>query len=860
MTVREDVLDRRWIEAERAMLAAEVRDHIRNLGRETVPDFLFSRILVAPENLHRESQTRRYLAILALLSYDFQLPSLSSRQLGHVVDTAYAILRALAHAVPRPVWGSLHAELKLLESRQAKIRGRLLEASCLAETADMISRQTDSDTGRVTTCFEVATMLMRTGDGALAEAAIKTAALLTRQSPQEHESMLLYATLLRISGRGAEMAQLLRDIHDDGRYTQSLRNRINWQELCLEVQNTGNMFRMLRSIGPGGVHHTPICLLEAGLWARAIRSRAFLDEIPRIEGIRRQLEMEFEAKEPLEVLYTCVATLERCYDGEITFSTRLSELLPILESLARLPSVEHELLVLAAAARWLQRSEQYAFASLATSRYEALSKRLSQGSSADSLSLQLDSCVKLWQRTSEARLEQLSSAEEPPYEGPEARLVLRVWILLKAVTAIAWIVMTRFVLGLLFDPVAVAKRREQYWLRGMSICLHALARLRGLVLKLTTQIVNTSPQSSIDMEDSLLSSRMTRVALGPVIVKNLVVAELGIPIDGVFTHWFERPLSCGSMGQSHRAVTHDGRNVIVKIQYPQIECIVRSDLKILRMLWPLFKIIFSYANFLQMLSHYEQSLSTDLNYSRASAMHETLRVLTLGLPNVLIPQVLPELTRARIWTMEWVEGQHFNEFLATAQESARQLAFDTIVDFYITILIDHQVVCSEIHPSHFLFLRDGKVAVINLGSAERYPRDRLERWVNLLLAVIREDHDGLRREAFALGLLKHRQAMTLDQAQRLIGKAQRILQREKSIKLDRSALFESLRALVIPGRGSPKWQLPAEDVWLVHSVMSLFGVLVDFVLDIAWGDRLERCLMPFAELQKAEARPYLKSA
>ena len=173
------------------MLAAEVRDHIRNLWRETVPDFLFSRILVAPENLHRESQTRRYLAILALLSYDFQLPSLSSRQIGHVVDTAYAILRALAHAVPRPVWGSLHAELKLLESRQAKIRGRLLEASCLAETADMISRQTDSDTGRVTTCFEVATMLMRTGDGALAEEAIKTAALLTRQSPQEHESMLL---------------------------------------------------------------------------------------------------------------------------------------------------------------------------------------------------------------------------------------------------------------------------------------------------------------------------------------------------------------------------------------------------------------------------------------------------------------------------------------------------------------------------------------------------------------------------------------------------------------------------------------------------------------------------------------------
>ena len=169
----------------------------------------------------------------------------------------------------------------------------------------------------------------------------------------------------------------------------------------------------------------------------------------------------------------------------------------------------------------------------------------------------------------------------------------------------------------------------------------------------------------------------------------------------------------------------------------------------------------------------------------------------------------------------------------------------------MTILIDHRVVCGDIHPGNFIFLRDGRVAVVDLGYAEIYPADRLHHWVSLLLAVIREDRESLRREAVALGLVKNLKAMTLDHAEQIVRAAQRILVKGKSIKLDRSSFFEGLRAVVLPDDRSVNLQLPFEDIRLVHGVLSLFGVLVDFGLEVPWGDRLEQWLMPYAELRKA---------
>lgn len=843
-------LSPQWIDEERSRLDAEIRQYEANVGRETLGAFLTSRVLASPESLTIDMQVRRYLAIMALLEQDLTAPLLTARQRRQIIEHAYIILKALSDVPQSHYLKSFYLQLKMLESRYALRDGHLLKAAWYADSADQVMHGAASVEDTMPR-LQVAKLLLRSGNAAVAEVALAAAEACANTVPHRCEARFLKIKLHRISDRHAEIMPLKQAILAEPGEDRERRIRLRWEDLCLEVQHTGNLLRMLKSIAYGAEHCAPEYVLEATLWARAIRSRTFLDELPSADGVRKAFPKSPRQDERLEKLFEAALVFERCYANDIPLNQRNLELFSFLEQVAQIDGVDRELLVWGAATRWLQRTQQDGLASFAAYRYASLSLALSQGLCADGLSLKIENSMEFWRRTDSERGRELPLAKDEVIERIEARGFVRGLIVAKTVLSALTVRTKSLLLSVLMNHAEVEQRRSEDGLSVIYKVIKVLASLRGLLLKLAQHLAGTSPNLADDVREALLYAHYTAAPLSPEIVREMVAGELGMAVERAFSHWSERPIACGSMRQVHRAVTHDGRQVVTKVQYPGIESVVRADLRVLTTFRMVFQKIFGAGNFAEIVTSFEQTCRDELDYARAGFFHEKIRNLTLNFPQVVVPKILPEFTRSRILTMEYVDGLKMPEFLATADEANKRLAFDTIADFYLTALIDHRIGLSDIHPRSFLFMRDGRVAFIDLGYVEMYPADRLIRWTNLILAVIREDCERVRSEAVALGVIKNLSSLSDKHIDHLVRTSLRLLQKGRTSRLDRTAMFEGLNSLVGLPNISKLVQLPVEDVRLVRGFMGLLGVLVDFGLDVAWADRFEQWLMPYAELRKS---------
>ena len=97
------------------------------------------------------------------------------------------------------------------------------------------------------------------------------------------------------------------------------------------------------------------------------------------------------------------------------------------------------------------------------------------------------------------------------------------------------------------------------------------------------QVLSTRPDM-IPLEYVAALERMQeQVAPIPVEqIRTVIEEELGAPVGKLFALFDPEPLGCASIAQVHRAVLHDGREVAIKVQKPEVAAQLRSDIAVLR--------------------------------------------------------------------------------------------------------------------------------------------------------------------------------------------------------------------------------------------------------------------------------------
>jgi predicted unusual protein kinase regulating ubiquinone biosynthesis (AarF/ABC1/UbiB family) len=220
----------------------------------------------------------------------------------------------------------------------------------------------------------------------------------------------------------------------------------------------------------------------------------------------------------------------------------------------------------------------------------------------------------------------------------------------------------------------------------------------------------------------------------------------------IFDTFSKDAVHAASIGQVHRASIGD-KIFAVKIQYPGVAESIKSDL---RMVKPFAaQIIGLNENDLERyMEEVEEMLISETDYTLELEKSVRLSERSKVIPNVFFPKYYPEYSSQRILTMEWLDGMHLDEFLATSPSQAvRNQIGQALWDFYDFQMHELLEVHADPHPGNFLFRPDGTVGILDFGCVKVIPEDYHKRHFRVMEKGFLDDEQLITQVFFDLEFL-----------------------------------------------------------------------------------------------------------
>jgi predicted unusual protein kinase regulating ubiquinone biosynthesis (AarF/ABC1/UbiB family) len=245
-------------------------------------------------------------------------------------------------------------------------------------------------------------------------------------------------------------------------------------------------------------------------------------------------------------------------------------------------------------------------------------------------------------------------------------------------------------------------------------------------------------------------------------VRSVIEAELGRPIDELFSSLSTKATAAASLGQVHKGVlASTGQEVAVKVQRPNIRQLVDMDLSTIRfVIWVISRFVDT-RNFIDLHAFYREFRRTileEIDYVQEAANARRFRAIFAEHPRIFIPSVVDECVARRVLVLEWVEGIKVNDYarLEAAGVSRFAVARRT-VEAYFYQFFEVGFFHADPHPGNIFVLPvqdpdEPTVAFVDFGMVGTLTRTNKQGLKNLFLGfVINDPHamvDALNRLGF----------------------------------------------------------------------------------------------------------------
>ena len=240
--------------------------------------------------------------------------------------------------------------------------------------------------------------------------------------------------------------------------------------------------------------------------------------------------------------------------------------------------------------------------------------------------------------------------------------------------------------------------------------------------------------------------------------EQVVQDELGVRISKGFSFFEATPLASASLGQVHRAILRDGRNVVVKIQRPGIRKQIAGDLEALEDIATFLDNHTEYGkntHFMPVLDEFRRTLARELDYE-----HEAKNLLEVGenlksFEAIIVPEPVKDYTTGKILTMEYIRGKKVTSLgpLAHMEIDGIRLAEELFKAYLKQILVDG-VFHADPHPGNVFVTEDNRIALLDLGMVGRISQSMQEKLLKLLLAVSEGNSDAAGDIAIEIGRVR----------------------------------------------------------------------------------------------------------
>lgn len=307
--------------------------------------------------------------------------------------------------------------------------------------------------------------------------------------------------------------------------------------------------------------------------------------------------------------------------------------------------------------------------------------------------------------------------------------------------------------GVLADEDRRAELEAEYQLRTAEQVAAMLGGMKGALMKLGQMASYLDQGLPEPVREALSQLQSDAPPMAPELVAEVVRAELGAEPQVLFADWDERPLASASIGQVHRAVTHDGREVAVKVQYPGVDQAVASDLENTDLLFNVMSFLFPGMDPKPIVAELRERLVEELDY-RIEAGHQRLFATHYdGHPHIHVPAVIDELSGARVLTTELASGARFADVVDWPDEE-RQLAAETLYRFAFGSIYGLRAFNGDPHPGNYLFRPGGQVTFLDFGLCKRFTDTEVADFEEMIRAMVLDrDPRAYQRVLERIGIL-----------------------------------------------------------------------------------------------------------
>ncbi len=230
-----------------------------------------------------------------------------------------------------------------------------------------------------------------------------------------------------------------------------------------------------------------------------------------------------------------------------------------------------------------------------------------------------------------------------------------------------------------------------------------------------------------------------------------LVDAWGAPSNTVLAHIDETPLATASIAQVHRATLEDGREVVLKVQRPGLEPIVRADLDLLYLLARLLDATVEEMALyrpVEVVQTFESAILDELDYTIEATNARAISDNFADDPRVHIPEIIGALSGPTVLVMEFVKGVKITDI---GPERDLQAILDTTLDIAFKMAFVHGVFHADPHPGNVLVTDEDRICLLDFGLVGRLTANMQRNLVQFAVAVASRDAETTARLIYRVG-------------------------------------------------------------------------------------------------------------
>ncbi|BDG07648.1 ABC1 kinase family protein [Anaeromyxobacter paludicola] len=292
-------------------------------------------------------------------------------------------------------------------------------------------------------------------------------------------------------------------------------------------------------------------------------------------------------------------------------------------------------------------------------------------------------------------------------------------------------------------------------------------------------------------------------------------------VEDCFASLEEAPLASASIAQVHRATTHEGAQVVVKVQRPHIRQRIEADLQLLYTLAQLVESVIEETGIYTptgIVEEFDRAIHEELDFANEAENARQMAEASRARAYVVIPKVHDALSSSTVLTLDYVEGVKLSEVTAEAGYDVEAVA-RTIIEVAFRQLFEDGLFHGDPHPGNILVLPGNRIALLDFGLVGRLTRPMQESLVTLIMAVALRDPNTVARVLNRIGVPADHTPITAFRAD--IGA---ILDRYLGLKLEEirtSTLLRDLLDLAV----KHKIRIPKEYAVLSKASVTVEGII-----------------------------------